>query len=257
MPRRNLKQATQERAGKKTGLRKALTPAKKAAKSVAKKAPKAPKALKNSTLAKSGSSSSFGLSSNALSRANGTRRGAITEAKIPGLPVLVPEQISAQLPTWSPEAYKISDPLKPNASIPQVSQVDYDSGEAIYQGGIRAAKLTGLSFDLGKEVFTTIGKQAKAFGAGIKAATAVEAVKGDYYDYLSQVESSDQKSIALSNNTYKTDTDRDITVHTQSELDEKLNQAEIAADMARAKTQEKQSSLNQFKSQLGSLVAAK
>jgi hypothetical protein len=117
--------------------------------------------------------------------------------------------------------------------------------------------LTGLSFDLGKEVFTTIGKQAKAFGAGIKAATAVEAVKGDYYDYLSQVESSDQKSIALSNNTYKTDTDRDITVHTQSELDEKLNQAEIAADMARAKTQEKQSSLNQFKSQLGSLVAAK
>jgi hypothetical protein len=257
MPRRNLKQATQDRAGKKTRLRKASTPAKKAAKSVAKKAPNVPKALKNSTAAKSGSSSSFGLSSNALSRANGTRRGAITEAKIPGLPVLVPEQISAQLPTFNPESYRITDPLKPNPSIPQVSQVDYDSGEAICQGGIRAAKLTGLAFDLGKEVFTTVGKQAKAFGAGIKAATAIKAVEGDYYDYLSQVETTDQKSISLSTNIHRTDIERDVSIHTQSELDEKLSQAEIAADLARAKTQEKQSSLNQFKSQLGSLVAAK
>jgi len=249
MPQRNLKQATQDRAGKKTGLRKSSTPAKKAAKSVAKKAPKEPNKQKIPLIALG--------NNNVISRGNGTRRGAVTEAKIPGLPVLVPDQISAQLPTWNPEAYKIADPLNPNPSIPQVSQVDYDAGEAIYQGGIRAVKLTGLSFDLGKEVFTTIGKQAKAFGAGIKAATAVEAVRGDYYDYLSQVESSDQKSIALSNNTYKTDTDRDIAVHTQSELDEKLNQAEIAADMARAKTEEKQSSLNQFRSQLGTLTAAK
>lgn len=250
----NLRDATKARAGKKAANRVAgkKTP-------IAPKAPreKAPKPPKNSTPAKSGSSSSPGLSSNALSRANGTRRGGITEAKIPGLPVLVPEQISAQLPTFNPESYKITDPLKPNPSIPQVSQVDFDSGEAIYQGGIRAAKLTGLAFDLGKEVFTTVRKQAGAFGAGIKAATAIKAVEGDYYDYLSQVETTDQKSIALSTNIHRTDVERDVSVHTQGELDEKLNQAEIAADAARAKTQEKQSSLNQFKSQLGALTPAK
>jgi hypothetical protein len=248
MPR-NLKQATQDRAGKKAGLRKSSTPAKKAAKSVAKKAPKESNKQK-SPLIPIGNN-------NAISRGSSTRRGAVTEAKIPGLPVLVPEQIAAQLPTFSPESYRITDPLKPNPSIPQVSQVDFDSGEAICHGGIRAAKLTGLSFDLGKEVFTTVGKQAKAFGAGIKAATAIKAVEGDYYDYLSQVETTDQKSISLSTNIHRTDIERDVSVHTQSELDEKLSQAELAADMARAKTQEKQSSLNQFKSQLGSLVAAK
>jgi len=246
MPR-NLKQATQARAGKKAASRVAKAP----------KAPKAPKPSKSSTPAKSGSSSSAGLISNALSRANGTRRSAITEAKIPGLPVLVPEQISAQLPTFNPESYRITDPLKPNPSIPQVSQVDYDAGEAIYQGGIRAVKLNGLAFDLGKEVFTTIGKQAKAFGAGIKASTAIKALEGDYYDYLSQAETTDQKSISLSTNIHRTDIERDVSVHTQGELDEKLSQAEIAADLARAKTQEKQSSLNQFKSQLGALTPAK
>lgn len=240
----SLKQATQARAGRKAASRVA-------------KSPKTAKPPKNSTPAKSDSSSILGLGSNVLSRATGTRRGGVTEAKIPGLPVLVPEQISSQLPTFNPESYRITDPLKPNPSIPQVSQVDFDSGEAIYQGGIRAAKLTGLAFDLGKEVFTTVGKQAKAFGAGIKAATAIKAVEGDYYDYLSQVESTDQKSITLSTNIHRTDVERDVAVHTQSELDEKLNQSEIAAELARAKTQEKQSNLNQFKSQLGTLTGAK
>jgi ribosome assembly protein YihI (activator of Der GTPase) len=98
MPR-NLKQATQDRAGKKTGLRKSSTPAKKAAKNVAGKAPKESSKQKIPLIP-------IG-SNNAISRGSSTRRGAVTEAKIPGLPVLVPEQISAQLPTWSPEAYKI------------------------------------------------------------------------------------------------------------------------------------------------------
>ncbi len=251
MPR-NLKQATQDRASKKTGLRKSATPAKKAAKSLANKAPKAPKQPKKQKLP-----IVSGGSNNAISRATGTRRGAITEAKIPGLPLLTPEQISSQLPTWNPESYRITDPLNPPTSLPQVSQIDFDTNSAIYEGGIRAAKLTGLSFDLGKEVFTTLGKQAKAFGAGIKTATAIKAVEGDYYDYLSQVETTDQKSISLSTNIHRTDVERDVSVHTQGELDEKLNQAKIAADLARAKTQEKQSSLNQFRSQLGSLTAAK
>lgn len=239
----SLKQATQARASKKAASRVA-------------KSPKTAKQPKNSTPAKSDSSSILRFGSGVLS-ATGTRRGGVTEAKIPGLPALTPDSISAQLPSFNPENYKISDPLNPPSSLEQVSQVAYDSGEAIYQGVIRALKLRGLAFDVGRETFTVVGKQAKAFGAGIKAATAIKAVEGDYYDYLSQAETTDQKSITLSTNIHRTDVERDIAVHTQSELDEKLNQSEIAAELARAKTQEKQSSLNQFKSQLGTLLPAK
>jgi hypothetical protein len=239
----NLRQATRARAGK------------KAANRVAK--PKSSKSAKSSTPAKSSSSSSPALISNPLTRANGTRRSAITEAKIPGLPLLTPESISAQLPTFNSENHKISDPLNPPSSLEQVSQVDFDSREAIYQGGIRALKLRGYGFDYGKEVFTVIGKQAKAFGAGIQAATEIKKVEGNYYDYLSQAETTDQKSIFLSTNIHRTDIERDVAVHTEDELDEKLSQAEIAADLARAKTQEKQSSLDQFKSQLGALASGK
>jgi hypothetical protein len=142
------------------------------------------------------------------------------------------------MPQFSPESYQVSDPLNPPTSIPQVSQTDYDEREAIYQGGIRALKLTGLGFDLTREKFTVIGKQAKAFGTGIKTATALEAVKGDYLDYQSQVETTSQKSITLG-------------------MDEKLEQARIAADLAAQQTKEKQSGLDQFRKQLTGLVAGK
>ncbi len=239
----NLRDATRARAGK------------KAAKRVTK--PKTSKPAKNSTPAKSNSSSTPISISNPLVRANGTRRGAVTEAKIPGLPLLTPESISAQLPIFNSESYKISDPLNPPSSLEQVSQVDFDSREAIYQGGIRALKLRGYGFDHGKEVFTVIGKQAKAFGAGIQAAKEIKKVEGDYYDYLSQAETTDQKSISLSSNIHRTDIERDVAVHTESELDEKLEQARIAGELASAKTQEKKSSLDQFKSQLGALASGK
>jgi hypothetical protein len=44
----------------------------------------------------------------------------------------------------------------------------------IYEGTQRALKLTGAAFDTTRERFTTLGKQAKAFGAGVKAATEFE-----------------------------------------------------------------------------------
>jgi hypothetical protein len=238
MPR-NLRQATQARAGKKAASR-VTKP----------KAPKAPKAPKNSTPAKSGSSSS----AIAPSRGNAI---ASTSVSVPGLPTLIPDQIAAQMPQFSPESYQITDPLNPPASIPQVSQTDYDEREAIYQGGIRALKLTGLGFDLTREKFTVIGKQAKAFGAGIKAATALEAVKGDYLDYQSQVETTSQKSITLGTNQHRTTTEQTKAGYSQQEMDEKLEQARIAADLASEQTREKQSSLDQFRKQLTGLVAAK
>ena len=237
----SLKDATKARASK------------KAAKRVAGKnppvAPNAPKVPKSSTPAKSASSSTTAIAP--------TRGGSIASVSVPGLPSLIPDQIAAQMPSFESNSYAISDPLNPPSSIPQVSQTDYEQREGIYQGGIRALKLTGLGFDLTREKFTVVGKQAKAFGAGIKAATALESVKGDYLDYQSQVENTSQKSIALGTNQHKTSVDQTKSTYSQQEMDEKLEQARIAADLAAEQTKEKQSSLDQFRKQLTGLATAK
>jgi len=232
----SLRDATKARAGK------------KAAKRVA-KPPKTQKPAKSSAPAKSNSTPTPAIAP--------TRGNAIASVTVPGLPSLIPDQIAAQMPQFSPESYQVSDPLNPPTSIPQVSQTDYDVREGIYQGGIRALKLTGLGFDLTREKFTVIRKQAQAFGSGVKAATALEAVKGDYLDYQSQVENTSQKSIALGTNQHKTTVDQTKAGYSEQEMNEKLEQARIAADLASEQTREKQSSLDQFRKQLTGLVAAK
>jgi hypothetical protein len=126
----------------------------------------------------------------------------------------------------------------------------------VYEGVLRALKLTGTGFDVSRERFSTISKQAKAFGAGIKAATALEQVKGDYLDYQNQLETTQQKGVSLEVSQVKTATDRNVALHSQSEMDEKLKQAEIATDLSRQKTQEKQSQLSEFKKQLGAYLPA-
>jgi len=232
----SLRDATKARAGRKAASRVA-------------KPPKTQKPAKTSTPAKSASTPTTAI---APSKGN-----AIASVNVPGLPTLIPDQIAAQMPQFSPESYQITDPLNPPTSIPQVSQTDFDQREPIYQGGIRALKLTGLGFDLTREKFTVIGKQAKAFGAGIKAATALEAVKGDYLDYQSQLETTSQKSIALGTDQHKTAVDQTKSTYSQQEMDERLEQARIAADLAAEQTKEKQSGLDQFRKQLTGLATAK
>jgi len=230
----NLRDATKARAGRKAASR------------VAKPAAKAPK---NSTPAKS--------SSSPIAAIVPSKGNAITSVSVPGLPTLQPDQIAGQMPQFSPEKYQVTDPHNPPSSIPQVSLADYDEREAIFEGGIRALKLDGLAFDMSREKYTVVGKQAKAFGAGIKAATAIEAVKGDYLDYQSQVETTSQKSIALGTNQHKTTTDQTTSTYSQQEMDEKLEQARIAAELASEQTREKQSKLDQFRKQLTGLATAK
>jgi len=231
----SLRDATKARAGRKAASRVA-------------KPPKTQKPAKTSTPAKSASTPT------AIAP---TKGNAISSVSVPGLPALIPDQIAGQMPQFSPEKYQVTDPHNPPTSIPQVSQTDFDQREAIYEGGIRALKLDGLAFDMTREKFTVIGKQAKAFGAGIKAATALEAVKGDYLDYQSQVETTSQKSIALGTNQHKTTTDQTKSTYSQQEMDEKLEQARIAADLAAEQTKEKQSGLDQFRKQLTGLATAK
>lgn len=175
---------------------------------------------------------------------------------VPGLPThITPDAISGMLPQFSESAYQITDPLNPPETLPQATEAQFGKGMTIYEGTQRALKLTGAAFDTTKERFTTLGKQAKAFGAGIKAATEFERVKGDFLDYQGQLQTNDQKGITLEVSQHKTTTDRTKSIHDKAGLDERLEQARIAADLARATTKDKQNKLDEFKKSLGEYAA--
>jgi hypothetical protein len=175
---------------------------------------------------------------------------------LPGLPSNIsPDRISEMLPQFNESAYQITDPLNPSETLPQATEAQFDKGMTIYEGTQRALKLTGAAFDTTRERFTTLGKQAKAFGAGVKAATEFERVKGDFLDYQNQLQTNEQKGIALDVSQYKTTSDRAKSVYDKEGLDERLEQARISAELARATTQDKQSKLDEFKKSLGEYAA--
>jgi hypothetical protein len=175
---------------------------------------------------------------------------------VPGLPShITPDAVVGMLPKFDESAYQIVDPLNPPETLPQATEAQFDKGMTIYEGTQRALKLTGAAFDVTRERFTTLGKQAKAFGAGVKAATEFERVKGDYSDYQEQLQTNQQKDISLSISKHKTTTDRTAATHKTADMDEKLLQAEIAANLARATTKDKQNKLDEFKKSLGEYAA--
>jgi hypothetical protein len=173
---------------------------------------------------------------------------------IPGLLNLTPQTMVAGIPPFHPEHYHIADPLNPPATLPQATEQQLTKGTQIYEGAIRALKLTGLAFDVTREKFTVIGKHAKAYSSGIQAATDLEKVRGNYLDYQNQKEITAQKSVALGINQFKTVTDTSAAVHTKDELNQKLKQAELKAEELRLKTIESQGKLTSFKQQLGNYV---
>jgi hypothetical protein len=181
--------------------------------------------------------------------------GAISRT-VPGLPDLTPDQVSGMLPKFDLSAYQISDPLNP-PDLPQATEAQRDKGKVIYEGTQRALELTGYAFDTSRVAFTTLGKQAKAYGAGIQAATELEKVKGNYLDYLTQTQTTEQKKIALDLSQTQTLTDSGKADHKKTELSEKLKQAEIGADKAREETQQKQTQLAEFRKQLGEYLPTK
>ena len=174
---------------------------------------------------------------------------------VPGLVGITPDAVASLMPQFQENSYAISDPLNPPETLPQVTEAQFDRGMTIYEGTQRALKLTGAAFDTTRERFTVVGKQAKAFGSGVKAATEFEKVKGDFLDYQGQLETNEQKGISLGVSQHKTVTDRTVAVHTTASLDEKLKQAEIAAELARASTQDKQNKLDEYRKTLGQYAA--
>ena len=225
--------------------------ARQAAKNAAKTA-KSSGTKGNSKLVKPSTPSSSGLSNQSSSQV-ATKTDSVT---VPGLVMFTPNDVVGMLPTFNKEQYAISDPLNPSPSMPQITQVEYEERSGIYKGAQRALKLTGDAFDTAREKFSTVIKQAKAYGEGVKSATEFEKVRGNYIDYLNQLQTNEQKSIALDVSQHKTTTDLSKATYSKSEMDEKLKQAEIAAEKAQEETKQKQSDLDAFRKQLGTLAKA-
>jgi len=219
--------------------------AKTVANKLAKKAPKSPSVP--------APSSPSVPSVPALSPTTSTNTGF--SSTVPGLVGITPDAVVGMMPKFDQSAYQIIDPLNPPESLPQVTEAQHDRNQTIYAGAIRALKDTGSAFDLTKERFTTLSKQAKAFGAGVKAATEFERVKGDYLDYQGQLQTNEQKGISLGVAQHKTATDRTAATHDTATMDEKLKQSELAAQLARATTQDKQNKLDEFRKSLGEYAA--
>jgi hypothetical protein len=173
------------------------------------------------------------------------------DVNVPGLQTLTPDLIPGSLPHFHSEKYHIGDPLNPPENLPQVTEAQFQTGMTIYEGTQRALKMTGAAFDTAREKFTVINKQAKAFGAGIMAATEIEKVKGNFLDYQTQLEVTQQKGVNFDVAQTKTVTDRNIAVNTKTDLAHKLKLAEIKSQESAAKTLEAQGRLNAFKQQLG------
>jgi len=175
-------------------------------------------------------------------------------SQVPGLTVFSPDAIASMMPQFSENSYAVSDPLNPPSTITQATEAQFNQGMGLYAGADRALQLTGAAFDLTRQRFSTVGKQAKAFGAGIKAATEFEKVKGDYFDYQGQLQTNQQKAVVLDVSQHRTATVVAQAAYDKTSLDEKLNQSKIDAELNAAKSRSKQSILDEFLKQLGEIT---
>jgi hypothetical protein len=107
------------------------------------------------------------------------------------------------MPQFQENSYAISDPLNPPESYLKLMKFNL-TREWEFMTASTRSQVTGAAFDTVRERFTVVGKQAKAFGAGIKAATEFEKVKGDYLDYQGHLETNEQKGISLGVSQHKT-----------------------------------------------------
>jgi len=172
----------------------------------------------------------------------------------PGVDTITPDTVSASLPQFNPSDYEISNPLQPPQSLPQVSELDFESGMSTYQGAVRALKLTGIAFDVVGERYVTEGKKAKAYGAGLDAGIEFEKVKAKHYKYLTQVENTTQAESNYGLAVKRTGVVEQTNQYAESELEETLEKSRIKAATAKLQRQSAENKLAELQKQLGEVA---
>ena len=170
------------------------------------------------------------------------------ELTIQGLSDLTPDSVHESVPAYNPSDYNISDPLAPSESLPRVSDEQFDRHQIIYKETQNALDSVGLAMDTTKKRFDVIGKQAKAIGAGIDAATVINETKGRAVKYRTSEELLEQEFLKLDIATRQTTTATQVRDYTFTSLDEDIEQARLKSEIAAAKS-------NKLKSDLEALTS--
>lgn len=156
-----------------------------------------------------------------------------------------------KLPKWDPAKFEITDPLNPPASLPQISDQEYESRSTTVKRAINAVKLTGACFDLYRERYSTEAKYYKAVTSGVLAAGEYSKLEGALTDYQVARENVSQKQLSLGVALATTQHHEGLANHTKKDLEEKLKQTQIKSESEQVKTQQALNNLKELKSQLG------
>ncbi|MBE9040998.1 hypothetical protein IQ235_09420 [Oscillatoriales cyanobacterium LEGE 11467] len=172
------------------------------------------------------------------------------ELTVNGLSDLTPDNVSESVPAFEPTNYNISDPLAPSESMPRVTDEQHDRNRLIYKETQNALDSVGLAMDTSKKRFETIGKQAKAIGAGIDAATTINETKGKAVKYRTSEELLEQEFLKLDIAGRQTTTATQVRDYAYTSLDEDIEQARIRSEIAAAKSNKLESDLKALTSGL-------
>lgn len=177
-----------------------------------------------------------------------TREGR--ELTIQGLSDMTPDTVHESMPTYSPTDYNISDPLAPNPNLPRVTEEQFEQNKIIYKETQNALDSVGMAMDTTKKRFDVVGKQARAIGAGIDAATVINETKGKVVKYRTSEELLEQEFLKLDIAGRQTTTATQVRDYTYTSLDEDIEQARLRSEIAAAKSNKLESDLEALTSGL-------
>ncbi|WP_414579302.1 hypothetical protein [Anabaena sp. CCY 9402-a] len=166
-----------------------------------------------------------------------------------GLPDIDVNAIAARLPKH--DALVIEDPLNPPENSPRQTDAQRQHTKVVYSEIINARESIGDANKAIKADFDARKEGIKAFGAGVQLATEVEKVRGNLMDYSSQIEQNKQKYVGLAVNQYKTAIEVERAVFQKIDLDAKLQDDQLKAELSVEKVKKSRMLLDDFKKQLG------
>ncbi len=175
-----------------------------------------------------------------------TQTSAGRELTVQGLSELTPNIVHESMPNFDPGSYSITDPLNPSPTLPRVTDDQFEKNKLIYKETQNALDSTGLAMDTAKKRFEVVGKQAKAIGAGIDTATAINEVKTKAVKYRTSEELLEQEFLKLDVATHRTTVATQTKNYDLAALDQEIEQARLRSEIASAKSDKLQTDLEKL-----------
>ena len=212
------------------------TPKKSTTKTAAERAKKAAEKVKSTTKSTTKTTANTGLAQTSAGR----------ELTVQGLSELTPGTVHESMPHFDPGSYSITDPLNPSPTLPRVTDDQFEKNKLIYKETQNALDSTGLAMDTAKKRFEVVGKQAKAIGAGIDTAIAINEVKTKAVKYRTSEELLEQEFLKLDVATHRTTVATQTKNYDLAALDQEIEQARLRSEIASAKSDKLQTDLEKL-----------